>query len=95
MAKAFPKGFLVCFHCNQTGHQKAECPQLTHGSAQAPAPTTLQVTDGRPRKAEALRARGRAFQLTAEDICASPDVVAGMYLFILLVFMIHSYLYCA
>ena len=28
MAKDFPKGFAVCFHCNQTGHRKAECPQL-------------------------------------------------------------------
>ena len=26
MAKDCAKGFAVCFHCNQTGHCKAECP---------------------------------------------------------------------
>ena len=64
---------MVCFHCNQTGHRKAECPQLLQGSA-----PTARATETRPVKAEAPRARGRAFQLTAEEVRAAPDVVAGM-----------------
>ena len=37
-------------------------------------------------KAEAPRARGRAFQLTAEEVRAAPDVVAGMYFFMFFFF---------
>ena len=73
-----PKGFSVCFHCNQTGHRKAECLQLLQGSAQGSAPTA-RVTEVRLVKAEAPRARGRAFQMTAEEVHAAPDVVDGMY----------------
>ena len=69
---------MVCFHRNQTGHRKAECPQLHQGSAQGYAPTA-RVTEVRPVKAEAPKARGRAFQLTAEEVRSAPDVVAGMY----------------
>ena len=73
-----PKGFSVCFHCNQTGHRKAECLQLLQGSAQGSAPAA-RVTEVRPVKAKAPKARGRAFQLTAEEVRTAPDVVAGMY----------------
>ena len=87
IAKDFPKGFMVCFQCNQIGHRKAECPQL-RGSAQgAPkgsAPVVVRATEVRPVKAEAPKARGRAFQLTAEEVRAAPDVVAGMYSFMYL-----------
>ena len=79
MAKDCPKGFAVCFHCNQTGHWKAECPQL-RGASQGSAPAAARVTESRPVKAETPRARGRAFQLTAEEVRAAPDVVAGMFL---------------
>nr|KAJ0188349.1 hypothetical protein LSAT_V11C900476550 [Lactuca sativa] len=75
IAKDFPKGFMVCFHCNQTGHRKAECPQLHQGSAQGSTPAA-RVTKVRPMKDEAPKARGRAFQLTAEEVRAAPDVVA-------------------
>ena len=51
-----------------------ECPQLLQGSAPA-----ARATEVRPVKAEAPKARGRAFQLTAEEVRAAPDVVAGMY----------------
>ena len=47
--------------------------------------------DVRPVKAEVLKARGRAFQLTAEEVPAAPDVVAGTYFLIYLFFDI----YCA
>ena len=76
IARECPKGFTVCFHCNQTGHRKAECPQLRQGSA-----PTARTTETRPVKVEASRARGRAFQLTAEEVRAAPDVVAGMLYF--------------
>ena len=72
-ARDCPKGFSVCFHCNQTGHRKAECPQLRQGSA-----PIARTTETRPVKVKAPRAPGRAFQLTAEEVRAAPDVVAGM-----------------
>ncbi|CAH1445284.1 unnamed protein product [Lactuca virosa] len=62
------------------GHLKANCPLLAAKPAQAPAPTTLRITDGRPVRAEPPKAQGRAFQLTAEEARAAPDVVAGMFL---------------
>ena len=80
IARDCPKGFMVCFHCNQTGHRKAECPQLRQGAT----PTT-RTTETRPAKVEAPRARGRAFQLTAEEVRAAPDVVAGMLSFMYLI----------
>ena len=82
MAKDCPKGYSVCFHCNQTGHRKAECTQLTQGPSQTSAPAALRVIDGHPGKAKAPRARGRAFQLTAEEFPTTPDVVVGTYLLI-------------
>ena len=87
MAKDCPKGFAVCFHCNQTGHRKAECPQLrgsAQGAPQGSAPATIRATESQPVKAEAPKARGRAFQLTAEEVRAAPDVVVGMYPFLYL-----------
>ena len=93
MEKDFPKGFSVCFHCNQTSHQKAECPYLTHGSTQASAPATLHVTDSRSGKAEPPRARGRAVQLTAEEVRAAPDVIAGTYLHIYVILrFVYAYI---
>ena len=70
---------LLCFHCNQRGHKKANCPMLTASApVKAPAPATLRITDGRQGKAEAPVVRSRAFQLTAEEARAAPDVVTGM-----------------
>ena len=83
MAKDCPKGFAVCFHCNKTGHRKAECPQL-RGASQGSAPAAIRATESRPVKADASRARGRAFQLTIEEVRAAPDVVAGMFYFVYL-----------
>ena len=87
MAKDCPKGFVVCFHCNQTGHQKAECPLLrgsAQGASQESVPAAIRASDSRPVKIETPKARGRAFQLTAEEVRAAPDVVAGMYSFMYL-----------
>ncbi|XP_042757760.2 uncharacterized protein LOC122197614 isoform X2 [Lactuca sativa] len=80
IAKDCPKGFMVCFHCNQTRHRKAECPQLrgtTHGASHGSAPAAARASEGQPVKVEAPKAQGRAFQLTAEEVRAAPDVMAG------------------
>ena len=59
---------------------RANCPLLTAKSVQAATPATLRITDGRSDKKEPPKAQGRAFQLTAEEARAAPDVVAGMFL---------------
>ena len=93
MAKDRPKGFAVCFHCNQNGHRKAECPQL-RGASQGSAPAAVRASDSRPVKTETLKARGRAFQLTAEEVRAAPDVVAGMYSFMYFFFDVEILCLC-
>ena len=71
---------LIYFHCNQRGHKKSQCPSLAAaGKVAAPAPATLRITDGRHGQGEAPMAKSRAFQMTAEEARATPDVVTGMY----------------
>ena len=97
MAKDCPKGFAVCFHCNQTGHRKAEFPQLrgsAQGASQGSVPAVVRATESRTVKAEAPKARDRAFQLTADEVHAAPDVVAGMYSFICYSESVVLCLYC-
>ncbi|KAI3505957.1 hypothetical protein L1887_28299 [Cichorium endivia] len=62
------------------GHFKAQCPRLTQGVVQNPAPTTLRITDGRQGKGEAPKTKGRAFVMTAEEAQDAPDVVTGTFL---------------
>ena len=57
-----------------------------------PAPATLRITDGRQGRAEVRVAKSRAFQLTAEEEQASPDVVKSMYLLHYLLFISDYYL---
>ena len=71
-------GFQVCFSCKQTVHVKAYCPQLATRAVQTPTPVTKRITDGRHGKAEASRARGKAFQLTTEEARVTPNIVDGM-----------------
>ena len=79
---------LIFFHCNQRGHKKANCPILAVGGpVVAPSLTTLQITDGHQGKDEVHVARSRAFQLTTEEACATLDVVTGMYLILIYLFM--------
>ncbi|KAJ9545764.1 hypothetical protein OSB04_025471 [Centaurea solstitialis] len=63
------------FHCYQPGHIKPDCPQLKKAPALAPAPATLMITDGTTKgKSGASTTRGRAFQMTAEEVflCVFP-----------------------
>lgn len=39
------RGALICFHYNQTGYKKVDCPILTGAAMVAPAPTSLRITD--------------------------------------------------
>ncbi|KAJ9557122.1 hypothetical protein OSB04_011736 [Centaurea solstitialis] len=70
----------VCFHCFQPGHIKPNCPKLAEAPVQAPAPTTLRITDDTTeKKGGSSSSRGRAFQLTAEEAQAAPDMVIGIF----------------
>ncbi|CAH1431388.1 unnamed protein product [Lactuca virosa] len=72
---------LICCQCNQRSHKRSQCPSLAAvGKVAAPAPATLRITDDRQGRAEAPVAKSRAFQMTAEDARATPDVVTGMNL---------------
>ena len=77
-----------CYECGKEGHMAKDCPKGLRGSAQgAPqgsALAAIRATESRSVKAETPRERGRDFQLTAEEVRAAPDVVAGMYSFIYL-----------
>ena len=59
---------------------RANYPLLAAQPVQAAAPATLRITDGRPVRTEPPKAQGRAFQLTAEEARAAPNVVAGTFL---------------
>lgn len=70
----------VCFNCNQIGHFKGECLLKPAGVIQAPTLAIMRITDGHQGRAEAPRAKRRAFQLTAEEAKHAPDIVASMSL---------------
>ena len=78
------EGLRLCFNCGQGGHLKNECPHPKAsgsggGNMRAPAPSTLRITDGRSGTADTQSARGRAFQMTAEEAHAAPKAVTGTY----------------
>ena len=59
---------------------RTNCPQLVARLVQAPAPATLRITGRGQGGAEPLRAQGRAFQLTVEEVRSEPDAAASMFL---------------
>ena len=71
----------MCFHYNQVGHKKADCPRLMGGAMSAPALVTLRITDGRKGRAEALAVRSRALQLQAGEARVSSDAIVGILSF--------------
>ncbi|XP_023747608.1 uncharacterized protein LOC111895775 [Lactuca sativa] len=80
MSRDCPNRALICFHCNQIGHKKADLSRLSGGPMVAPAPTTLRITNGHQGKAEAPVVKSRAFQLTIDEARAAPNVVTGNFL---------------
>ena len=73
---------------------KVNCPSLAASPVQAPAPATLNIKDGSQGRAEPPSARGRAFQLIAEEAKATPDVVTGIFPFLILLIMFCVMLMC-
>ena len=74
----------LCYHCDQVGHMKAQCPLLAVRPVQAPELATLRLTDRGQGRAEPLKAPGHAYQLVTEEIRSAPEVSAGMFLCLLL-----------
>ena len=80
---------LICFHCNHRAHKKASFPSLAAaGQVVAPAPINSRITNGRQGKADAPVVRSRVFQLTAKEACETPDVVKGIYLLLISIFIL-------
>lgn len=61
------QGLRVFFQCDQASYVKANYLLLTTRLVQAPTLTTLQITDGRQGRVEALKGRGRSYQLTTKE----------------------------
>ena len=74
----------MCYHYEQEVHVMAQCPLFVSRLVQALATSILRTTDRRHGRVEPPRARVRAFQLTTEEARAAPDVVTGMFLFIIM-----------
>lgn len=58
-------------------------------------PETLHITDGRQGRAEASKAKDRAYQLTTEEATVASDIIVGMYLFIFPIdySLLYAYVY--
>ena len=73
----------MCFHYNQVGHKKADCPMLRGGAVSAPTLITLRITDSPKGRVGALAARSRALRCQSGEARVSSDAVAGMLYFFL------------
>lgn len=80
---------------------KAQCPLFDYRPMQALAPSTFRITNGRKGTADTPKARGHAFQLTAEEVKVALGVVTSMYSFnffqlllciLLIVFLLDNFL---
>ncbi|KAK1421015.1 hypothetical protein QVD17_23053 [Tagetes erecta] len=74
-----PSPINVCYNCNRPGHYKSQCPQLQRNDGNRTYHKPAQAVGG-VKKEETGNARGRAFQITAEEAKVTPDVVTGKFL---------------
>lgn len=67
------KGPVVCYHCNEPGHFRNECPKLqrTGGANQAGGQA--------PKNDQGAKRNMRAFALNAQEAAETPDVITGMF----------------
>ena len=72
----------MCFHCNQVGYKKADCPMLQGGVASAPALVTLRITDSCEGREGAPTARIRALQCQFGEAKVSSSAITGMQSFL-------------
>lgn len=70
---------LICFHCNQPVHKKADYPIPMSGAAISTAPATLKIFDGYKGMMEAPTVRRQVFHLTVKEAQFPLDVVVGTY----------------
>ena len=75
MSRDYPRGALICFHCNQTGHKKVDCTRLLGGAVTTPALDNLRITDGRQGKVYAPMVKINTFQLSTDEAQATLDMV--------------------
>ncbi|KAK1435339.1 hypothetical protein QVD17_01100 [Tagetes erecta] len=73
-----PSPINVCYNCNRPGHLRSQCPQLQRGDGNKMYHKPVQAIGG-IKKEESSNARGRAFQITAEEAKVIPDVVTGTF----------------
>jgi hypothetical protein len=69
---------LICYNSQEVGHVKSNCPRLNSGPKKADTKDTGASGSG-GKKPEPTRAKGRAFQITAEEATEAPDVVTGTF----------------
>ena len=66
----------VCYHCDQIGHIKTECPSLRTGGGggvlRTPTTAPLRITDGRVGQAGIEGTRGGIYQLIGDEAQAAP-----------------------
>lgn len=92
--QAAPPSTKICYHYEQVGHMRVNCPLLVARPDQVPTPATLRITDGQQGRANSPSARCYTFQLTTKEGRAAKDVVTSIFPFIIFSFIFwYDYVY--